>query len=100
MVITNTQVEINGARLWRSPLTIGQDAARWALLSVSSTLTLVSVILSLRTGSGWAGTVYFMDPTTGVAAVFGTQILPGRDIETTKLYKEFEEALYSGLVDD
>ncbi|KAF4613304.1 hypothetical protein D9613_011204 [Agrocybe pediades] len=47
--------------------------------------------------SGWAGTFYFMDPTTGIAFVFGTQILPSRDPEVTKLYTELEETLYAGL---
>ncbi|KDR77346.1 hypothetical protein GALMADRAFT_225461 [Galerina marginata CBS 339.88] len=47
--------------------------------------------------SGWAGTYFFMDPTTGVAAVFGTQIVPSRDPEVIKLYGEFEETLYAGL---
>jgi len=49
--------------------------------------------------SGWAGTYFFMDPTTGVAAVFGTQIVPSRDSEVLKLYAEFEETLYAGLVE-
>ncbi|KAF8152902.1 beta-lactamase/transpeptidase-like protein [Crassisporium funariophilum] len=47
--------------------------------------------------SGWAGTYGFIDPKTGVAAVFGTQIVPSRDAEILKLYAEFEETLYAGL---
>ena len=48
-------------------------------------------------GSGWASTFHFIDPTTGVAAVFGTQILPIIDDEVLKANLEFENALYAGL---
>ena len=48
-------------------------------------------------GSGWASTYHFLDPTTGVAAVFGTQLCGPFDAETFKLYNKFEEALYAGL---
>ncbi|KIM41569.1 hypothetical protein M413DRAFT_445541 [Hebeloma cylindrosporum] len=46
---------------------------------------------------GWAGTYYFMDPTTGIAVVYGTQLMPGRDLEVERLWGQLEEALYSGL---
>jgi len=48
-------------------------------------------------GSGWASTFHLIDPTTGVAAVFGTQILPILDDEIHKACLEFENALYAGL---
>jgi hypothetical protein len=48
-------------------------------------------------GSGWAGTFHFIDPTTGVAAVFGTQILPAMDAENLKASLDFENVLYAGL---
>ncbi|KAF8153185.1 beta-lactamase/transpeptidase-like protein [Crassisporium funariophilum] len=47
---------------------------------------------------GWAGTYYFMDPTTGIAAVYGTQVVPTRDPEVLKLWEQLEEALYAVLV--
>ncbi|KAF8892981.1 beta-lactamase/transpeptidase-like protein [Infundibulicybe gibba] len=46
---------------------------------------------------GWAGTYYFMDPTTGVAAVVATQVIPTRDPEIVKIYDQLERVLYSGL---
>lgn len=48
-------------------------------------------------GNGWTGTAHFIDPSTGVAAVFGTQTLPTLDVETWKAYPEFENALYAAL---
>ena len=38
-----------------------------------------------------------IDPETGVAAVFGTQIIPTADQEVYRLYVEFEKTLYAGL---
>ncbi|KAJ3505256.1 hypothetical protein NLJ89_g7511 [Agrocybe chaxingu] len=46
---------------------------------------------------GWAGTYHFIDPTTGIATVFGTQILPTYDDELMKLDAEFQRVLYGGL---
>ena len=48
-------------------------------------------------GSGWAGTYFWIDPTTGIAAVFGTQIIPSRDIEVIQTFFNCEETLYAGL---
>ncbi|KAF9483310.1 beta-lactamase/transpeptidase-like protein [Pholiota conissans] len=51
--------------------------------------------------AGWAGTHFFIDPTTGIAAVYGTQIMSyiggNNDIETLKGLTAFEETLYTGL---
>ena len=49
-----------------------------------------------RIGGGWANTSYFMDPTTGIAAVFGVQIAP-QDTEATKVILKLERTLYNGL---
>ena len=38
-----------------------------------------------------------MDPTSGIAAVCCTQIVPILDSEVLKVWKEAEEALYGGL---
>jgi len=44
---------------------------------------------------GFAGTYYFIDPTSGIAAVCCTQILPTLDPEVLKVWQEAEEALYA-----
>ncbi|KAF9541421.1 beta-lactamase/transpeptidase-like protein [Agrocybe pediades] len=46
---------------------------------------------------GWAGTYYFMDPQTGIAAVYGTQLVPTFDTEVKQLWDRLERALYAGL---
>lgn len=48
-------------------------------------------------GLGWAGTHFFIDPATGIAAVFGTQILPFPDPQVAALWERLERALYAGL---
>ncbi|KAF8964809.1 beta-lactamase/transpeptidase-like protein [Flammula alnicola] len=51
--------------------------------------------------SGWAGTHFFMDPTTGIAAVYGIQLVSitsgSRDPDNLAVFSEFEETLYAGL---
>ena len=49
----------------------------------------------LYIGYGFAGTYYFIDPTSGIAAVCYTQILPTLDSEVLKVWQEAEEALYA-----
>ncbi|GLB39797.1 putative beta-lactamase transpeptidase-like protein [Lyophyllum shimeji] len=46
---------------------------------------------------GWANTEYFIDPETGVALVFGSQIVPRQDPEVMKVFEQLEEAFYRGL---
>ncbi|PPQ86188.1 hypothetical protein CVT25_006931 [Psilocybe cyanescens] len=48
---------------------------------------------------GWANLNYFVDPTTGVAAVFATQLVPPFDSHILKYFAELERTLYSGLID-
>jgi hypothetical protein len=48
-------------------------------------------------GFGWAGAFHLIDPTTGVATVFGMQILPTMDGDILKASLDFEQALYAGL---
>ena len=51
-----------------------------------------------RLGGGWAGTEYFMDPTTGISAMFGVQVAPPPDIEVRKnVIVKLERTLYEGL---
>ncbi|KAF9045335.1 beta-lactamase/transpeptidase-like protein [Panaeolus papilionaceus] len=47
--------------------------------------------------SGWANTRFHMDPQTGIAAVFGTQIHPAGDVETAKVSAKFERTLYDNI---
>ncbi|KAJ7171798.1 hypothetical protein C8R43DRAFT_1120178 [Mycena crocata] len=49
--------------------------------------------------AGWACTSYFIDPETGIAAVFGTQLLPqaGFDMAYEMLWIQVEEAIYKGV---
>ncbi|KAF9045341.1 beta-lactamase/transpeptidase-like protein [Panaeolus papilionaceus] len=47
---------------------------------------------------GWANTHYHMDPESGIAAVYGTQLNPFMDPEVTSTFARFERALYDGLV--
>jgi len=46
---------------------------------------------------GWAGTAFVMDPTSGIAAVFGAQVAPTRDVELYKVGIKLESTLYQGL---
>lgn len=48
-------------------------------------------------GSGWANTHYFVDPETGIALVFGTQLASVLDMETIKTLMQVEEAFYAAL---
>ncbi|KAJ6619485.1 beta-lactamase/transpeptidase-like protein [Mycena sp. CBHHK59/15] len=46
---------------------------------------------------GWANTSFFMDPTTGVAVVLGTQLAPACDDRYELLYSQVENELYRGF---
>lgn len=52
-------------------------------------------------GSGWAGTHFFVDPTRGIATVYGSQItsLQGGPFDTAILKGRdaFEQILYANL---
>ena len=48
-------------------------------------------------GYGWANTYHFLDPESGVALVFGTQLVPTRDVEVLKLWDELEGIFYNDL---
>jgi hypothetical protein len=50
-----------------------------------------------RAGDGYATTRFFVDPTTGVAVVFATQILPTGDVTHEKMYDALERELYVQL---
>jgi hypothetical protein len=44
-----------------------------------------------------AMTSYWVDPATGVAVVFATQLLPGLDNTHERLYDLVEREVYAGL---
>ena len=69
-----------------------------ACKSYVSNKLLCSKPIILHVGGGWASTAYFMDPTTGIAAVFGTQVAP-QDAEASKVTLKLEHTLYKGLSD-
>ncbi|KAH9474867.1 Acyltransferase calJ [Psilocybe cubensis] len=46
---------------------------------------------------GWAHTMFFIDPTTNVAAVLGIQVIPTLDQNVFKAWAQLEETLYSEL---
>ena len=57
-----------------------------------------SFFFSFRLGGGWAGTGFFMDPMSGIAAVFGVQVIAStRDVEIFKVPIKLEAVLYQGL---
>ncbi|KAJ2914596.1 hypothetical protein MD484_g5842, partial [Candolleomyces efflorescens] len=49
---------------------------------------------------GWAGTLFFIDPTTGIAIVTGTQIIPTSDKGAIELLDKAEEIVYANLEED
>ena len=51
-------------------------------------------------GFGWAGTFGHIDPETGIAAFFATQVPPSPDGELFQVYEECERILYSNLERD
>jgi hypothetical protein len=69
------------------------------LLEPLLTWSLMHLMFDL--GSGMAGTSFFIDPTTGIAAVYGTQLICSSlgtfEPEFVKGFAAFEEALYSGI---
>ncbi|TEB26819.1 beta-lactamase [Coprinellus micaceus] len=46
---------------------------------------------------GWAGTTFFLDPSSGIAVVFGSQMVPPGDEKVIKLQQDLERALYASL---
>ena len=52
------------------------------------------------TGGGWAGTQGFIDPVTGIATVFGVQVIPrpAFDAESYGLWHRLEKLTYAGLL--
>ncbi|KAJ2925357.1 hypothetical protein H1R20_g11787, partial [Candolleomyces eurysporus] len=49
---------------------------------------------------GWAGTLFVVDPTTGIAIVTGTQIVPTSDKGAMELFDKAEGIVYANLEDD
>ncbi|RXW19282.1 hypothetical protein EST38_g6571 [Candolleomyces aberdarensis] len=49
---------------------------------------------------GWAGTLYVIDPTTGIAIVAGSQIIPTFDRGVVEMFEKVEGIVYANLEDD
>ncbi|KAF9051731.1 beta-lactamase/transpeptidase-like protein [Panaeolus papilionaceus] len=49
---------------------------------------------------GWAGTYYLIDPTTGVTALLGTQVLHPHDAKVHGLWERLERAMYSAVTQE
>lgn len=47
--------------------------------------------------SGWAGTWFVLDPTSGVAVVFGSQVVPPMDPVTLEIFQKAEQIVYANL---
>lgn len=58
-------------------------------------------LIRRNTGTGWAGTTHWIDPSAGVAGVMGTQLIcaagGSRDAAVRKAQTDFEEAFYALL---
>ncbi|KAF8893004.1 beta-lactamase/transpeptidase-like protein [Infundibulicybe gibba] len=46
---------------------------------------------------GWANTSYFLDPSSGIAAAFGTQLAPTFDVTSALLWDKIERIVYADL---
>lgn len=83
--------------IWMSPHNLG-DNLQWSNALCLNTLDWPGRRKKLSAfWFGWAGTYYFLDPTTGVAAVLGSQVIPTRDKEVIRLWIKLEETLYANL---
>lgn len=48
-------------------------------------------------GGGWAGTEHFIDPESGIAVVFGVQVVPVPDMKTISVRLKLEALIYAAL---
>ncbi|KAF8893002.1 beta-lactamase/transpeptidase-like protein [Infundibulicybe gibba] len=46
---------------------------------------------------GWANTLFFLDPSSGIAAVLGTQLVPALDVTDALLWDKIERIVYADL---
>lgn len=76
---------------WAEGRKRGSAFCRWTIYWREKGLT------GLDIGSGWANTHFHMDPQTGVAAIFGSQLHPAFDAELWQVYTQFERTLYDNL---
>ncbi|KAF9522165.1 beta-lactamase/transpeptidase-like protein [Crepidotus variabilis] len=79
-----------------------QDEGHWSWSNVFS-VSLQDWPGRRRKGTGgwggWPNLKHFVDPTTGIAVIFETQILPTFNPDVLRYYSEFEKVLYAGLED-
>ncbi|KAJ6489042.1 beta-lactamase/transpeptidase-like protein [Mycena sanguinolenta] len=80
---------------------LGLPAAGAAQIGHGLFVNLIDVPGKRKSGSGswagWASTSFFVDPTTGVAAVFGMQVVPTGDETHIRLFDVLERGIYAGL---
>ena len=93
----------NGVQPWQSTNKTGLSAAGKAPLSVCILSELADFLLLIceicLIGGGWAGTDHFIDPTNGIALIFGVQITPASWADEVKreLFPKLEELVYAAL---
>jgi len=77
---------------------IGNEGTSWTTALAVVTTDMAGLRRKGSAGwGGWAGTSFFMDPTTGIAVVFGLQVAPAPDVEAFKAILKLERTLYKGL---
>ncbi|KAJ7239366.1 beta-lactamase/transpeptidase-like protein [Mycena haematopus] len=80
---------------------LGLPVGAGAQFGLGLFLNTVDVPGKRRSGSGswggWASTSYFVDPTAGIAAVFGMQLVPTGDDTHLRLFDVLERGIYAGL---
>ncbi|KAF7316252.1 Acyltransferase mlcH [Mycena indigotica] len=88
------------AQMMQSELNVPQGKAQFSLGMLVNT---VDIPGHRRAGSGcwfgWANTMYMVDPTSGIAMVFGTQLVSIVDAEFQKASERLEKAVYQLLVE-
>ncbi|KAJ2914593.1 hypothetical protein MD484_g5841, partial [Candolleomyces efflorescens] len=81
--------------------TVAQHGVSW---STGLALTTNDVPGKRRAKSGfwggWAATLYVIDPTTGIAIVGGSQVIPTFDKVSTGFFEKAEEIIYANLEED
>jgi len=61
------------------------------------TLPMSTIATNQNIGFGWANTRFFIDPTSGVAAILNMQMIPTVDKDIAEVAAKLETALYAGL---
>ena len=88
---------VNCRRFNHKGLARGAKEGIWILYAFFFTFRVWSYLS--MTGGGWVGTQGFLDPVTGIAAVFGVQVIPRPifDLESYGIWDQLEKLTYAGL---